>query len=443
MLVEFSVKNFRSFRDEQRLSMVASSDKSLPTNLIKTVALRTPLTRSAVIYGPNAAGKSNLVLAFQYVCRLVLSSAKQAPTSDEAGSFGVLQVQPFLFDTQSAIESSQFTLTFIEAETRYEYGFRLDKLAIQEEWLFAYTNGRAQRWFERTRLENGQYNWYFGSKLRGEKQRFADITRADVLFLSLAATLNNPQLTAVYGWFAKRLRVITHQTSPISLERFTAQKALHDTAFHQRITQLLKAADLRISGFTTHEVPLENDPRLAKMPTEIADALRTIAQARLDVEMHHDVEGLAEPIVLKKEEESLGTQRLFTIAGPLLDALLYGRVLVVDELDDSLHPLLVRQIIELFHDPAVNRHDAQLIFNTHDATLLDIQLFRRDQIWFVERDNRDNSRLYPLSDYSPRNKESLMRGYLYGRYGALPIVNALRESALPYKITEQMDDDQE
>lgn len=444
MLIEFRVTNFRSFRDEQRLSMVASSDKSLPSNIVHIDAVKWPLTRSAVIYGPNASGKSNLVLAILYVRSLVLHSAKREPAGEEASSGLIPNLQPFLFDTASHGASSQFELTFLESGVRYEYGFRINKDTIEEEWLFAYTSGRAQRWFGRERLDNGEYSWYFGPKLRGEKQRFADITRPNVLFLSLAATLNNPQLSVVFDWFSKRLRVIAPFTSKQSMERFTVRKALRDQVFHQRIVDLLAQADLRISGFKATEIAPDNDPMLHMMPPELASVVRANGMPRVEVEMEHRVDGQAQPVTLDKSEESLGTQRLFTLAGPLIDALIGGRVLVIDELDDSLHPILVRRIVELFHDPDINKHGAQLIFNTHDTTLLDIQLFRRDQIWFVERNSANESQLYPLNDFSPRNKESLMRGYLYGRYGALPLIHTLRESIVNYGTpehdTEHMND---
>jgi AAA15 family ATPase/GTPase len=135
------------------------------------------------------------------------------------------------------------------------------------------------------------------------------------------------------------------------------------------------------------------------------------------------------------EDESLGTQRFFSIAGPIIVALERGQVLAVDEIDDSLHPLLVRRLVELFHSPETNPHGAQLIMNTHDATMLDTRLFRRDQIWFTEKDSVGASRLYPLSDYSPRKDEALSKGYLHGRYGAVPALFDLGESLRQPKET--------
>ena len=140
--------------------------------------------------------------------------------------------------------------------------------------------------------------------------------------------------------------------------------------------------------------------------------------------MHKALDG--REVLLSINDESGGTQQLFSLAGPLLDVLRRGLVLVIDELDTSLHPLLMRKLVQMFHDPAINSNNAQLIFSTHDTTILDSEIFRRDQIWFVEKDRTLQTRLYPLTDFSPRKDENFGRGYLQGRYGALAFIGEWR-----------------
>lgn len=439
MLIEFRVTNFRSFRDEQRFGMVASSDRLLPDNLAHEPALKWPLLRSAVIYGPNASGKSNLLLALHYMRQMVLYSTQRSIDPEEQDLSRIPELRPFLFDAESRHVSSQFEISFIADGTRFEYGFRLNSRHIEHEWLFAYTSGRAQRWLERERQADGSYSWYFGPRLQGKKQEFADIAEPHMLCLSYGPLLKNAQLTQAYSWFKDQLRVISSQMSTAGLEHFTVRLAQKDPAFHRRVVQLLSAADLRVHSFEAHEIAAEEDHILSHMPAELAELLRTMGTRRLEVQLRHQVGNMPEPVALDIDDESLGTQRMFALAGPLIDALLNGRVLCVDELDDSLHPTLVRQIVALFHDPAINTRGAQLIFNTHDVTLLDVQLLRRDQIWLMDRDRRDASQLYSLSSYRPRNSESLMRGYLTGRYAGLPFVDSLREQMQPYLVRGDSD----
>src|SRR5262249_53957292 len=187
--------------------------------------------------------------------------------------------------------------------------------------------------------------------------------------------------------------------------------------------------DVGIDDFSVQVVPATDDVGLARLPSELQQALSGMSFQRIEVKMRHPAPATAEEHVeFAGEDESLGTQRFFSIAGPIILALKRGQVLAVDEIDDSLHPLLVRRLVELFHNLETNPHGAQLIMNTHDATMLDTRLFRRDQIWFTEKERTGASRLYPLSDYSPRKDEALSKGYLHGRYGAVPALFDLEES---------------
>jgi len=452
MLVEFGVKNFRSFRDRQVLSLVATSDTELrDTNTTKTSAFKHSLVRSAVIYGPNASGKSNLIQALGFMHLFMLIAVNSPPTIGQRAIEHPL-LKPFMLRTQERQAPTEFELIFVHEDVRYQYGLILDRELIHDEWLIAYPKGQPQTWFER-RLCAGdmptpttiqqplfdslsgspdtntpRYSWYFGSKLAGEKQRLADITRPDVPFLAAAAIFGNPQLRRVFDWFATHLAVLNPWGRP-DLFGETARLAAEDPGLRAKIRALLAHADVGIDGFSVQVAPAKDDIGFTSLPSEIQQLLSGMSLQRTNVRMRHPAPETAEGYVeLPGEDESLGTQRFFSIAGPIILTLERGQVLVIDEIDDSLHPLLVRRLVELFHSTETNPHGAQLIMNTHDVTLLDTRLFRRDQIWFTEKKHSGDSRLYPLSDYSPRKDEALSKGYLHGRYGAVPALFDLGES---------------
>ncbi|MGB0384211.1 MAG: AAA family ATPase [Ardenticatenaceae bacterium] len=414
MLVEFRVKNFKSFQDERVLTLVASSDKSLPENTFPTKSFgKHRLVRSAIVYGPNASGKSNFIQAIAFMQNVVQESAKNALDAE-------ILVQPFLLDDKSRYVPSEFEVTFIHHDIRYQYGFSVDHRRVHEEWLIAYPKGRSQSWFERTfDPDTDQYEWYFGPKFRGQKKRLKELTKASSLFLSVGATFNHEQLAEVYRWFDHYLRVVNTKEAYDMLRLFTAKRARQDASFHGNMQNLLQLADLGIRDFSVKELPVTAD----HLPANLSPELRSLLMGReqLDIQMWHETEGqngLSFPL----DSESFGTRRLFAIGGPLIEALLNGYVLCVDELDDSLHPSMVRALVNMFHDPQLNPHNAQLIFNTHDVTLLDLSLFRRDQIWLVEKSRSGASYLYSLLKFSPRKDEALAKGYLEGRYGAIPFI---------------------
>jgi hypothetical protein len=429
MLIEFRIKNFRSFCDTSRLSMVATTDKDLrDTHTISSVAFKHRLVRSAIIYGANASGKSNLIMALGFMQLFMLTAATSSPTAGQRAIENPL-FQPFLLNAASRQAPTTFEFVFLQQNVRYEYGICLDRQQIYEEWLIAFPKGQPQTWFERRRNQAeteataDRYTWYFGPRLGGEKQRLADITRADVPFLAVAATFGHTQLQTVFEWFTNRLAVLNPSGRP-DLFSETARHAAEDHRLQSLLRTLLANADLAINDFSVRIVSGIEDPLLARLPTEVQTMLTAGGFYRTEVRMRHQAPEIPEGYVeIPSDDESLGTQRFFGIAGPIMHALLHGQVLAVDEIDDSLHPLLVRRLIELFHNPETNPHAAQLIMNTHDATLLDTQLFRRDQIWFTEKDHRGGTQLYPLSDYRPRKGEALSKGYLHGRYGGVPILS--------------------
>ena len=414
MLVEFRVKNFRSFQEEQVLSMVASADRSLPENTIPSPALgKRKLLRSAVIYGPNAAGKSNLLKAVRFASNFILSSTDRRPDAH-------ISVQPFRLDRSSREAPSEFEFTFIHEGVRYQYGFSLDQQRVHEEWLFAYPKKYPQKWVERSPASSGS-EWYFGSQLKGEKMKLVPLTRHNVLFLSVAANFAHQQLSKVYNWFSQHLWVVDADDSSDFLVQLTAQQVMANELNHTRVKDFLRLADLGIIDFSLEERSSEGEWG-RELPEELRPLLLTSKQ--YDIHLHHRAKNMLERgIPLTLADESNGTRRLFALGAPWLKALRAGISLFVDELDSSIHSILVRELVGMFHDPKLSTQNAQLIFNTQDVSLLDLSLFRRDQIWLVEKDKTGASELYPLLDFSPRKDESLENGYLRGRYGAIPFID--------------------
>ena len=417
MLIEFSVSNFLSFREKATLSLVKGKGKELEeSNTVSVDAPSTPeLLRGAVVFGANSAGKSNLIKALKAMRAIVLNSAKEGQSGE------LLEVSPFLFDDLSSQSPTEFEIVFVVDAVRYQYGFSATQEKIIEEWLYAYPKGRPQRWIERIFDEkSNKYTWGSMDKLTGKKHVWQDATRPNALFISTATQLNNQQLKPIYEWFDNCLRVVgIGMWDPGFTMRLCDQEGARE-----RVKDFLEAADLNISDIEIQK-ELFNP---AKLPSEISDIVRQELVKKLDGESILSVKTVhftesGKKVLLDMKNESDGTQKIFALAGPWLDSLEHGYTLLIDELHDNLHPMMVKFLVQLFSDPATNPNNAQLIFTTHDATLLDQSLFRRDQVWFCEKDKAQATTLYPLTDFKPRaNVENLERGYLAGRYGALPYI---------------------
>lgn len=416
MLIEFQVSNFRSFRDRQVFSTVTGAfPEHLETN---TFDPELPgfgrLLRSCAIYGPNAAGKTNLLRALQFLQGLVLNSASATPAAAAPYS-------PFKFAKSARLQPSEFQVTFVQNGVRYEYGLTMDAERIREEWLMEYVNPRGRAIFERIYDDKRkQYAWKFSSFLKGQRSVWSEATRPNALFLSTAIQLNSKQLLPVYEWFQKRLVVIV---GGATLNPALTLQLLDKPDGKTKLLPFLREADLGITGIHVKReampsgagaVMIVGSPYIEQLPGNATPNL-------LKITMSHATE-TKEDVGLDLSEESAGTQVLFSSAGAWLNVFDNGEVLLFDEIDTSLHPLLTRFLIDRFHSSVTNPRNAQLIFTTHNTSLLDQDLFRRDQIWFVEKGSLGASKLYPLTDFKPRNDEVLERWYLRGRYGALPLL---------------------
>ncbi|HEX6076371.1 MAG TPA: ATP-binding protein [Micromonosporaceae bacterium] len=435
MLLAFRVSNFRSVRDEQELSLVRSR------RLARTSADRAEtdgrhwnldVSPVSALYGGNASGKSNVLDAIHFMASAVdRSYSKWSPDGD-------IPFEPFRLDAAHIHEPLRLEIELLLQGVRHQYGFELNQREILREWLYAYPHGRRQTWFERDR--DGADEWYFGRALGGRNRVIAELTRPNALFLSTAATSKHQQLSPIYHWLARRIRLDSSRNTQ-SRMLFTFHQLDACKELGEKLRQLLVLADLGIQDIKVrHKESTDEEKlriiRLAKAMVASAEepegvdedaVANALQRAGTYVELQHLCGDGSPPVGLPFETESLGTQALVALAGPLLQALRSGYLLMVDELDTSLHPRLVAELVKLFQSPVSNPKQAQLVFSTHDASLLgslvgEAPILERDQVWFVEKDGSGATSVYPLTDFSPRRLENLERGYLQGRYGAVPFL---------------------
>lgn len=420
MLIEFRVENHRSLRDEHALTMTSEAlgdtDDARPRVVAGT---RDKLLPVAAIYGANASGKTNMVAALAYMAQAVRDSHRRWSPID-----GVPR-DPFAWGKHRQ-HPSLYEVTFVLEGVRYQYGFVVDDEAVVEEWLHAWPKEHKQRWFERDRQR-----FRFGDKFEGNNKTIEKSTRPNALFLSTAVQFNHALCRDAFQWFdglrTHNLPVGRRASRPF--ESFVLDLALRlqdvttdsedptDLALRRlsdQFVELMRRADLGI-----HKIRIKLDEQANGNP------LMT------NYELQHRPNDDSSWLPL--EEESRGTKSMFALGLLSLHVLLQGNTLLVDELEASLHPALARVLIEQFQDPEINPRGAQLIFTTHDSQLIGNTVgppvLRRDQIWFTEKDAEGATKLYPLTDYQPRKAENLERGYLQGRYGAIPFLGDLTLAA--------------
>lgn len=441
MLIEFTVANYRSFRDPALFSMVAanlkSKDQRLDENNVFSVEGQPALLTSAAIYGRNASGKSNLVRALQFMRRFVLESFD---STEETGS---IEVEPFRLSTETVDKPSHFEIVFVVEGIRYRYGFEATQERVTAEWLYFVPKRSEVLLFAR---DEDATQFGRGFKEGRERKQF---TRPNALFLTVLAQTNAPTAQKVLGWFRKL--GVASGIADTSMHLYTVTRLLAERNA-DAIKRIVTAADTGIEGLRVEPSERDEAPRFpASMPSEVRSALMTVLNhpdnLRVDVNTLHtvyDAEGkIAGQIEFDlSEQESEGTRKLFALAGPLSAAIISGQVLVIDEFDARFHPLLTQQILQIFNDPMTNASHAQLVIVTHDTDLMDNQMLRRDQIWFVEKDKQGASTLYSLAEFKGvRNDKDYERSYLQGRFGSVPYIRelttVLRESQGPYVAQEE------
>ena len=329
-------------------------------------------------------------------------------------------VQPFRLDDNNKLLPTEFEITYLRDDVRYQYGFSVTPERITGEWLIVYKTAKPQTWFRRTYdPSTEQYTYLFGSGLQGQRQVWQESTRPNALFLSIATQLNSTQLKPVFDWISTSLVIFENGSAPWMT--YTINHILSNP--DNNIRDLMLAADIAIADIKIDKKKGFTQSFKLDFATGKVDNARVENDFQMPLFHHVTTKGSAD---FEFMDESEGTQKLFSLAGPLFEIFKDGRVLFVDELDRSLHTLLVKQLVGMFHDPSINTGGAQLIFTTHDTALLDADLLRRDQIWFTEKNVDQASELYPLTDFSARKNEAFEKGYLAGRYGGIPILQQLK-----------------
>lgn len=425
MLVQFSVTNFKSIGEKQVLSLASSTGASRRERISMPSgnSFSPHLLRSAVIFGANASGKSSLVEAVKFFKSFVVNSAKSSSKGD------AILVSPNKFINKLKKEPTEFEVTFIVNEKLFQYGFSVTNERVIGEWMFSRSNSPRskmvllfQREYEKSTEEDF---WYFNeSQIRGEKETWKTSTRSNALFLSTAIQLNSEYFEEPFNWMLRHLQVIS---SPDRLTPTFTAKMISNEKNVRKIQEFVQASGLNISKIKVTE-------RELKFPDHVQELFTTKAKEEMIANMknekdfeieatHFDDKG--KEVDLSLSDESDGSQVLFSLAGPILDVLEDGDILFVDELNNSLHPAALKFLVNLFHDPKINKNGAQLVFTSHDASIISNQFMHKSQIWFMDKSNGINSKLYPLSDFKVRDVEAFQRAYLGGKFGALPNIGRL------------------
>lgn len=401
MLLEFTVGNFLSFKDKKTFSLEAGGIKTvLPDNVVQNGKYK--VLHSAAIYGANSSGKSNFVKALDFLVNTVKNSSK-------LNSIDKLGAKPFLLNTETENQPCYFEILFSEGESRYRYGFELDNDKIHSEWLFI------------LEANSKKEIPYFVRELEGigvadvfeEAKGLESKTRDNGLFIPLVDQFNSKVANTVM-YNVSRIEVLSgiDHKNAITVTEFLYNYDEDRLMIESFISKLNL-------GFDSFE--LKDDANLT-----FGKKIKTIHK-----KYNKKGEFVSTFEFDLNKQESSGTNKLFDLSGHIVFALMHGNVLIIDELDSKLHPILTQEIIKLFNSPETNPNSAQLIFTTHDTNLLGANLFRRDQIWFTEKNEFEATDLYSLLEFkdidgkSVRNDRSFEADYIRGRYGAIPYISNL------------------
>jgi hypothetical protein len=392
---------------------IVAKDKDIDKNNVFAVDNELQLLKSAAIYGANASGKSNLAMALSFMKWFIINSSKETQSTEK------INVESFRLSTETESEPSFFEIVFLLEGKQHRYGFEANQNKVVSEWLFYVPKSRETKLFQRNDDKITISKTY---KADGIQQK----TRSNALFLSVSAQFNVQISEKILDWLSNKLNIISGLNDS-DFFNYTIQ-CLRENNNRDEIIQLIKKLDLGISEIEVDKI--EVTP--GSLPDEIPDDIKALIIKNRNIQtnsintLHQkfDSDGnriSIEPFDLKRQE-SEGTQKIFAIAGLIIDTLKNNKVLIVDEFDARLHPLISRAIVELFNFNETNPNNAQLIFMTHDTNMLSNKLFRRDQIWFTEKNKYGATDLYSLAEYKVRNDASFENDYIKGRYGAIPYI---------------------
>ncbi len=418
MLVEFTVNNFKSIRDTVKFSMLTSSKDE--GNYFEKRKYK--LLKSAIIYGANASGKSNFLRAMAFMSKFVLNKYKIIQSIDK------LPHEPFRLSTETEDASSSFEIVFFIENIKYRYGFEIDNELIYSEWLYADEKGKEAKLFYRDVEEKEYINpnkFVEGYRFFDKKDEKINVS-SNQLFLWKCDNEKDGFISkSILNWF-NQFNMIDGMDHTGYIN-FTMKK-MEKEDFKNKIIELVKTADIGIDNLQVEEedVPLEVIEKL-QLPDLIKDEMikeggfKSITLNTLHQKFNSDGNVIDTVVFELEKEESKGTRKFFAMSAPILDTLKNGKVLIIDELDASLHPILTQHLIKLFHDESINKNNAQLIFATHDTNLLKKTIFRRDQIWLSEKNKYGSTDLYSLAQFkNVRKNEDFEKQYIHGKYGAIP-----------------------
>ena len=394
MLIQFSVENYLSIKDKVVLSLLASKDTEHSEHLI--IGGNKNYLKSSVIYGANASGKSNVLNAFWFMVNYVLTSHNQQVHKS-------IDRTPFKFDRETPARPSSFEVIFTANSIRYAYGFSVTDKAVTDEYLYYYPNGRQALIFER----KDTTDFHFTVDV-DEQNTLKERTSANKLYLSVASNWSYSKVIPVLEWFASCQIITKHSVADAyGLEA----EQLKDDDYRRVIASMLRVADLGIQALQIRDT----DP-LSTLRNDVFTNIEAVHTVQ-------DTAGNAFSYTLNMTEESDGTNSYFKLIGIVKKALDQGTLLVADEMDAHLHPLLTKHLVSLFNSAEFNPNGAQLVFTSHNTNLLDLDVLRRDQIWFTEKDEQTAATdLFSLYDFSIRKDAKVEKGYLIGRYGAIPFI---------------------
>ena len=401
MLIKFNFKNFKSFKNENCLDMEATSIKEHEYNTINIKDKK--YLKVAAIYGANASGKTNVLEAFEFMKEKLMISDDTNMNDSEIDDY-----YNFSFDAKTKNEPIALEVTFLgENQKIYQYGFEIKNKNIVSEWLYVKKVNKVTPIFDRD--EN---------KVKFNKSYKAKVNKFDVdsksLFLSLYRKIekDNEDFKSVYNWFLNSYYLdLGNPKFENKINRLISSRIIDDKEYRKRLVEFIKVFDLGIDDIDVKIKDVRN--------------LDNNTNSQIELKAIHKNEN-GEKTLLPFYLESKGTLKMFYLYNFIINALEYGSRLFIDELDAKLHPLLTRYIINLFHDKEKNTGNGQLIYSTHDITNLNKETFRRDEIWFTEKDKYGISELFSLSDYKidnvkVRNDATYNKDYITGRYGAIPV----------------------
>ena len=412
MLVEFSVKNFLSFKDKVTLSMEKGNGDENLDNIISNNNI--DLLKTAAIYGANASGKSNILKAL--TCAILM--VRNSNLIQVGGKWNF--IKPFLFDEVSKEKPSEFEFIFIVNNVKYRYFFSVDNNKVYDEILDAYYSQKPTNIFTRTNTNNYEFN-----NDKNKLETLSTNNTENKLFLATATTWNYEKTKDAYLWFASTID--TYNSFDNIADKDLMDYSNGEENLKEFALKLLREADILIKDITVDYEEKEIDSTMVDMLVPpLARAGEKVKVKNVNIELEHEViddSNKKYTYKLNFTEESSGTRVLFAFAPFLKRAFEKTKVILVDELERSMHPALVEFIVKLFNNKEINKANSQLIFTTHATNLLNLELLRRDQIWFTEKNPENGvSDLYPLDSFSVRKDENIQKGYVNGRYGAIPFI---------------------